>query len=158
MDADLLMNLAAAVSVDLATKFPTATIGAQQTPIAFTWEANPEIDGRDQRLQKPLVITLDWAERLQSENGMDVEEFDLLTIVQMNLSAKVNEKTTVQALSALTAAIARFLRPRDESHAIEVNGEVVVCVKVSRSPARNIEEHKTNSRFYAEIISTWKAA
>ncbi len=158
MTDDLLMNLAAAVSVDLAAKFPTVTIGAQETPVAFAWEANPEIDVRDPRLQKPLVITLDWGERLQSEDGMDVEEFDLLTIVQMNLSAKTNEKTTVQALSALTAAIARFLRPRDKSHALEVDGEVVFCVKTSRSPARNIEEHKTNSRYYAEIISTWKAA
>lgn len=140
-DTDPLMQLADALLAGLVAGVPTAQFTAQ-------WKDDALAELSDATLETTQVWVVDTSESLLPANdGIPIEEFGLLIVVQRKMLAGEDWPTKCRELSALVSAITRYCR---RTSLIEAS-----CVRTVRNPARNLDDYHRLDRFYAEIQTTW---
>jgi len=122
------------------------------TPAAFAWQDNPFAPLEGVALDTLQGWVVDWAEELDTDrHSVDVEEYGVLVILQEKVPA-ASGPAAVRSLSAVTSAVARFLR----SASVPIGGEAAICYRVQRRSARDLEAYKSEDLFRAEILAHFR--
>jgi hypothetical protein len=154
---DTLLSAADALVAALAAAFPTWEICGNRYAVTCQWSADVNIELTSAQLAAPLVWVLDAADDCQSDRGECHEDFDLLVIVQMGKPANIDEEQMARDLSGLSAAVRDFLKSRDAALELDVgDGDAMTCIKARRPVARNHDEWHHDSRFFSEILGTFR--
>jgi hypothetical protein len=143
--ADLLVIRLAALASELST------------PAAFTvaWQSNPVQDLADKTLYDPVVWVTDFGATVQTDNnGIILEEFELLVIVQRRLAKFEVADDVCREMSALTAAISNYCRKTILDP--EASGNGAVCYRIERERSRDFRQWHEANLYRAELSTHWR--
>ena len=116
------------------------------------WQDDPTIELDDAALKSPVVWVIDYAFSQLTRNGVPIEEYELIVVVQKKLDAKTDGKTQCRALSGLVNQLELFCRTTP----IVFDGEAAVCFGTKRETARDFGEYVTNGKFDAEFSAFYR--
>jgi hypothetical protein len=129
-------------------------LSASEFSLSFTaeWIDNPIFELADPALRTPRVWVVDFAEKQETVQGIAIEEYELLLVVQKKLGPDEITAEACRKLSGLVSEITSFCRKT----AIAVDGDEAVCVKTERERSRDFKEYHEKRLFRAEISTHWQ--
>jgi hypothetical protein len=116
------------------------------------WIDNPIVELADPELQTTRVWVVDFAERQQTVQGISLEEYEVLLVVQKKFVTGEVPAEECRKLSGLVSEITAFCR----MNGISIDGEEAVCVKTERERSRDFKEYHEKLLFRAEISTHWQ--
>jgi hypothetical protein len=121
-------------------------------PFTAEWIDNPIVELADPELLTTRVWVVDFAEKQELFQGIPVEEYELLLVVQKRFGPEEVPAEQCRNLSGLVSEIARFCR----NTMLEVDSEGAVCVKIERERSRDFKDYNEKGLFRAEISTHWR--
>jgi hypothetical protein len=131
-----------------------SALAGTEFSLAFVaeWIDNPIVELADSEFQTTRVWVVDFAERQQTVQGISLEEYEVLLVVQKKFVPGEVPAAECRKLSGLVSEITTFCRKTG----IAVDGEEAVCVKIERERSRDFKEYHEKLLFRAEVSTHWQ--